>query len=157
MPPAQSDLASCLISQVHKWKVRDKASSPQVTCCACCPGVYKPTQDREGLQRKTLERTGNAIFQWCLGAPGHPDTSPSEHSDTLVSEAEQEAAGSHQALSAARVLEGLMDMEHRAVQPALDQLWAVIWKCALLEEGSYASSDFLIRSRVHACVPSKDA
>ena len=32
-----------------------------------------------------------------------------------------------------------MDMEHRAVQPALDQLWAVIWRCALLEEGSHAS------------------
>ena len=29
-----------------------------------------------------------------------------------------------------------MDLEHRAVQPALDQLWTVLWKCAVLAKGS---------------------
>ena len=116
--------------------VRHRAASSRVDRCACCVGIYKPTQDAEGLQRKTLEKTGNGIFQWCLRPPGQPVSPASELCNDLLSEAGHEAAASRQALSAARALEGLMDMEHRAVQPALDQLWTVIWKCALLDEGS---------------------
>lgn len=117
-----------------------------MTWRACFVGVYKPTQDAEGLQRKILERTGDAIFQWCSRLPGQPVESASEDGDDLFSKAAQEAAASRQALSAARVLERLMDMEHRAVQPALDQLWTVLWKCAVLAEGSFASCAVLLIS-----------
>ena len=56
-----------------------------------------------------------------------------------------------------------MDLEHRAVQPALDQLWAVIWRCALLEEGSHAPlvplkilSETWSEAGCALCAPSKD-
>lgn len=121
-----------------RMRALDRASVSQLTWCACCAGTYKPTQDREGLQRRTLERTGNAVFRCCLTLPDQPGSLASEHGEALDSEAEREAAACRQALSAARVLEGLMNMEHRAVQPALDQLWTVIWRCALLDEGASA-------------------
>ena len=90
----------------------------------CSAGVYKPTQDPEGLQLKTLEALGSSIFGWCSGTLDHPAASLSADS-----------AACRQALSAARVLGVLMDVEHRAVHPALDQLWGVVWRCAVLEEG----------------------
>ena len=90
----------------------------------CSAGVYKPSQDPEGLQLKTLEALGSSIFGWCSGTLDHPAASLSADS-----------AACRQALSAARVLGVLMDVEHRAVHPALDQLWRVVWRCAVLEEG----------------------
>ena len=90
----------------------------------CFAGVYKPTQDPEGLQLKTLEALGSTILEWCSETFNHSATSL--WADSAVC---------RQALSAARVLGVLMDVEHRAVHPALDQLWGVVWRCAVLEEG----------------------
>ncbi len=64
-----------------------------------------------------------------------PELPSLEESYPLASETNQEAAACRQALSSARVLGGLMDLEHRAVHPALNRLWTVVWKCALLDEG----------------------
>ena len=87
-------------------------------------GMYRPTQDPEWLQLRTLEALGSSIFVWCSGSL--------THSAALLS---TDSAACRQALSAARVLGVLMDVEHRAAHLALDQLWAVVWRCALLEEG----------------------
>ena len=91
---------------------------------SCSAGMYKPTQDPEGLQLKTLEALGSSVLAWCSGTANHSAASLSADS-----------AACRQALSAARVLGVLMDVEHRAVHPALDQLWGVVWRCAVLEEG----------------------
>ena len=55
---------------------------------------------------------------------------------TASGQPKQDTTACRQALSAARVLGPLMDLEHRAVHPSLDQLWAITWKCALLDEGT---------------------
>ena len=102
-------------------------------------GAYQPTEDKSGAHRQLLADLATAVLdRFQLGTPRHaadttasapPAGSTAAHGAT-ASAAEGELQGVGDAVAAAQVLGAVMDVEHRALQPQLPDLWALLWAAA---------------------------
>ena len=99
-----------------------------------CIGMYQPTEDKQGKHRGLLVRLGAAVlshFTLASRAGAVLEITAVPCQTVLCGEAAQAAA-------ALQVLGSIMDVEHRALQAQLGNLWLLLW-AAGSDEGKDSS------------------